>query len=298
LWRVAGALIGAIIAVLLMLIFNERGWHTVVAMLAGVSIMSLISLRKPDLSYGLVTVTIITVAPDFQLVEGAFSKVLAIAIGSCSAILACLLVLPVSADRSADAKVADAIRLCAHAIADCLNCTTDDQAGKSHEAEYEVSRRLREAWLVWQQASMEKVPRPLLYRRRSRCTRSFLTHAQRLQENLALAERISDRPLNGPMSEQHKAQLTELGEAIERQLNEVSVALTQREACIDTTDLWEQYRQFAEEADYSARNTDDPAEREHLLALKWVCNVILTNVEALKRELQPDDEEACEPNNA
>ena len=250
--------------------------------------MSLISVRYPDLSYGLVTVTIITVAPDFQLVEGALTKVIAIAVGSFSAILACMLVLPVSAYRSVDAKVADAIRLCGHAIADCLNCTTEEGINKNHEAEYEVSRRLRDAWLVWQQASMENLPPRFMCPQGGRCTNTFLAHAQQLQENLALAERISDRPLTGRMSQQHKNQLTELGEAIECTLDEIGTALLERDADVRTDQLWELYNRFADGADQSAGESNDPKEREHLLALKWVCNVILGNIESLKQELNPD----------
>lgn len=296
LWRVAGALMGAAIAVLLIVLLYQRGWHgtggwqTVAAMLIGVSLMSVISLRYPDLSYGLVTVTIITVSPDFYVVEGALSKVIAITIGSCSAILACILVLPVSAYRSADEKVAEAIRLCGHAIADCLHCATDGEARKKHEAEDEVSRRLRDAYLVWQQATMEKMPSRSPQRRNSRCTRNVLTHVQRLQENLALAERFSDHPLPPALCRRHKEGLDGLAQAIEAQLNDVSLLLTRKEGCLDATDVWERYRAFAEEADESARATEDPQEREHLMAIKWACNVILNNVDALVRELQPPKE--------
>jgi len=327
LWRIAGALLGAAIAVVLMTVLHGSGWQTVAAMLFGVSAMSLLSLRYPDLSYGLVTVTIITVAPDFYVIEGALSKVIAIAIGSCSAILACLAVLPVSAYRSADHKVAEAIRLCGHAIADCLSCTTDGEARKKHEAEHEVSRRLRDAYLVWQQASMEKIPPAFVRLGRSRCTLTLLHHAQRLQENLTLAERFSDRPLPAALSQQHKDRLNALGKAIEQRLEGISNTLSARqheglvvtdrvgrdnidsagkaalrggeaasaqaaEDCaradpyVDTAAVWERYRSFAEEADRSASSLDAPEEREHLLAIKWACSVILHNIEAITSELE------------
>lgn len=292
-WRIAGALMGAGIAVGLILLLQAQGWQaqeqwrTVAAMLLGVSVMSVISIRYPDLSYGLVTVAIITVAPDFYVVEGAMSKVIAIAVGSFSAIVACLLVLPVSAYRSVDAKVAEAVRLCGRAIADCLNCATDEQARKAHEAEYEVSCRLRDAYLVWRQAGMEKVPARFPSRRTARCTHDVLTHVQRLQENIALAERFSEHPLPAPLGERHKAQIEALATAIESHLNDVSDVMTRSDTTLDARALWDLYGRFADEADQSARNTDCPSEREQLLAIKWGCNVIVQNVEALMLALQP-----------
>lgn len=287
LWRISGALIGAIIAVVLVWLLPEAGWHTVVAMLAGVSLMSLVSLRYPELSYGLVTVAIITVAPDFQLVEGALSKVAAIAVGSCSAILACMVVLPVSAHRSAEAKVAEAIRLCGHAVADCLHCTIGTSERKQHESEYHVSKRLRDAWLTWHQSTMEDVPARFTGRRSGRCTRALFSHARRLQEDLALVERIGDRRLSDPVSAQHRECLEALAKEIELRLHDISVALTQRGAKIDTQAIWSLYKRFADEVDRSAAEAEDPQDREQLWAIKWSCSVVLNCVEAINGELEP-----------
>src|SRR5690606_35337868 len=165
--------------------------------------------------------------------------------GAFSAIVACLLVLPVSAYRSVDAKVADAVRLCGRAIADCLNCATDEQARKAHEAEYVVSCRLRDAYLVWRQAGMEKVPARFPSRRTARCTHDVLTHVQRLQENIALAERFSEHPLPAPLGERNKAQIEALATAIESHLNDVSDVMTRSDTTLDAQALWDLYGRFA-----------------------------------------------------
>ena len=106
--RVLGALIGAVIALALVALWDMEGWHVFVSLFFGVVSMSLITARWPALSYGLVTVTIVIVTPDFYAVEAAIEKMVAIAIGSACGMVAAIILMPVTARRSADEHLATA----------------------------------------------------------------------------------------------------------------------------------------------------------------------------------------------
>ena len=61
------------------------------------------------MSYGLVTVTMLILAPGIDVIEGAFVKALEIGLGSLCGTLAVALVLPRTAHRQADEHIARAL---------------------------------------------------------------------------------------------------------------------------------------------------------------------------------------------
>lgn len=107
--RVVGALLGVVLGVSLVLAADVAGASPLWSIVAGVGGAAYLSIRWPMLSYSLVTVTILTVTPDGDILGGALNKTLAIAVGSASGILAALAVLPLSARRSARQNLAASI---------------------------------------------------------------------------------------------------------------------------------------------------------------------------------------------
>lgn len=107
--RVLGALIGVVLGVSMVLAADAAGASPVWAIVVGVACAAYLSMRWPMLSYSLVTVTILTVTPDGDILGGALDKTLAIAVGSASGILAALAVLPLSARYSARWNLAASI---------------------------------------------------------------------------------------------------------------------------------------------------------------------------------------------
>src|SRR5690606_8312784 len=128
------------------------GNFSVAALAGSVLTMSLIALRWPMLSYGLVTTSVIAVAPSIQLIEGSFEKLMAIIVGSSSAILACMIVLPITAHRSANMQLAAALRMCGRYLMDCMNRITDEKAKSAQDTQDEIVTALRRASLKWEQA--------------------------------------------------------------------------------------------------------------------------------------------------
>ena len=107
--RVFGALVGALLGSGLVWLMVQFELPPSIPLVVGVGAMSLISVYRPALSYGLVTVTILTVTPELQMFEGALAKVWAIALGSLSAALAGAIVLPVSSRKRANQDLADTV---------------------------------------------------------------------------------------------------------------------------------------------------------------------------------------------
>jgi len=147
--RVAGAILGAAVGVLAVLLPIDGLMGTLVSLLIGVSVMSLVSARWPKLAYGLVTVTIIIVAPDFYVVEGAMEKIAAIGIGSACGVAAALAVFPVSARRRADRHLAEALRGCGRLLDEYFRCMqNNDNKDDVAKADADVSYALRRARYV------------------------------------------------------------------------------------------------------------------------------------------------------
>lgn len=157
--RVAGAILGAAVGVLAVLLPIDGLMGTLVSLLIGVSVMSLVSARWPKLAYGLVTVTIIIVAPDFYVVEGAMEKIAAIGIGSACGVAAALAVFPVSARRRADRHLAEALRGCGRLLDEYFRCMqSNDNKDDVAKADADVSHALRRARDMSRQARAERAP--------------------------------------------------------------------------------------------------------------------------------------------
>jgi uncharacterized membrane protein YccC len=109
--RVLGALLGVALGVSLVLAGLATDLPSEWSIVLGVSFAAFLSTRWPNLSYSLVTVTMLTVAPGTDVLDGATDKTLAIFVGSASGILAAIAVLPLSARRSMRENLAASIQI-------------------------------------------------------------------------------------------------------------------------------------------------------------------------------------------
>ncbi|MDS1139717.1 FUSC family protein [Pusillimonas sp. SM2304] len=285
LWRVAGALVGAVIAILLILGAGHVGSGQVTVLGVGVLVMSLISVRWPALSYGLVTVSIITVTPDIQLIESAFEKVAAITVGSCSAILACLIVFPVSAHRSANVQLANALRMSGEYIVECMRCVTDGEARKSPEMQADALSAIHRASLMWQQAGMEKPSFTFRKQRYAAMSEALLEQAGHLQQSLALADRFSQAPPSCQMSQVQVEAIQNLASMMQAQLNRLGDALAAGRNRAEIGEIWRRYEEFCQAIDEICDDADTTEEREYLMALKWACHSIVVSIDALAQHV-------------
>ncbi len=282
--RIAGAILGAIIAVALVKLFGAYGWGTLIALLVGVAFMSFLTAKWPLLAYGLVTVTIIAVAPDFYVVEGAFKKVLAIAIGSTCGMVAAFAVFPVLARRTEQQYLAAALRSCGAYTLECTACLVGDKPKKNRDAQDVIQRSIERARLMAREARIEdKTPAMGL----SPFSRTLLPEIERFGYTLTLVDRFSDKPISDGLCRVHKEALLELANTVKKSLEKIADAVEAGEVCEEIDDAWQAYKVFSERVDESVEHERLSIEdKEHMMSIKSSYGSVLSNMTRLVREVQ------------
>ena len=108
-WRIMGACLGLVLGLAAIFLLGSGGWDTLWSLMAGSAAMGFVAAAKPGLSYGLVTVTMLILAPGIEVIEGAFIKAVEIALGAVCGATASLVVFPRAAHRQADLHLAEAL---------------------------------------------------------------------------------------------------------------------------------------------------------------------------------------------
>ncbi|RTZ48092.1 hypothetical protein EKL30_03800 [Candidimonas sp. SYP-B2681] len=282
--RIAGAILGAIIAVALVKLFGTGGWGTLIALLAGVGLMSFLSAKWPLLAYGLVTVTIIAVAPDFYVVEGAFKKVLAIATGSICGMVAAFAVFPVLARRTEQEYLAAALRSCGAYTLECTACLVGDKPDKDREAQNVIQRSIERARLMEREARIEDKTPAMGF---SPFSKTLLPEIERFSYTLILIDRFSDEPISEGLCRVHKEALLTLASAINACLEKIADAVGAGEGCEEIDDAWQAFRSFSERVDRSIEHERIPIEdKERMMSIKGAYGSVLSNMTELLRQMQ------------
>ncbi|NGM89116.1 FUSC family protein [Parapusillimonas sp. SGNA-6] len=282
--RIAGAILGAVIAVALITFFGDDDWGPLIALLLGVALMSFLTAKWPLLAYGLVTVTIIAVAPDFRVVEGALRKVLAIAIGSGCGMLAAFAVFPVLARHTEQEFLASALRSCGAYTLECTKCLVGDKTAKDRKAQDAIQRSIERARLMAQEARIEdRTPAMGL----SPYSASLLPEIERFGYTLTLIDRFSDTPLSETLCQVHKDALLDLAGTVQACLDKMADAVEAGEGCEEIEDVWHAYRVWSERVDESMEHGDLPMQdKEHMVAIKGAYGSVLSNMTELVRQVQ------------
>lgn len=282
--RVAGAILGAIIAVVLVVLLGDEGWGTLIALLVGVGLMSFLAAKWPLLAYGLVTVTIISVAPDFYVVEGALRKVLAIAIGSICGIVAAFAVLPVLARRTEQEYLAAALRSCGAYVFECTACMVGDKPEKDRRAQDVIQRSIERARLMAPEARIEDQTPAMGF---SPFSQTLLSEIERFGYTLTLIDRFSDKPISEKLCQVHKKTLLELAGTVKTCLEKIADAVEAGEACEEIDDAWDVYRAFSERVEESVERGGLTIEdKQHMMSIKGAYGSVLSNMSDLARQMQ------------
>lgn len=285
--RIAGAILGAVIAVVLVTLFGDENWGTVIALLAGVGLMSFLTAKWPMLAYGLVTVTIIAVAPDIYIVEGAFKKVVTIAIGSFCGMVAAFAVLPVRARRTEQEYLAAALRSCGAYILECTICLVGDKPRKDKKVQDAIQRSIERARLMAREARIEEKTPAMGF---SPFSETLLPEIERFSYTLTLIDRFSDRPISENLCQIHKEALLQLANAVKVCLEKIADAVDAGEACEEIEDAWDVYNAFSQRVDESLEQERLPIEdKQHLMSIKEAYSSVLSNMTELTRQVQ------CQP---
>lgn len=282
--RIAGAVVGAAMAVVLTLTLGQLSGGTVLALLVGVVAMSVLTARWPILAYGLVTVSFITVAPDFYVAEGAFVKVVAIAVGSLSGLSAAFAVLPVLARRTEQEHLAMALRSCGKLIVDRTACLVGDKSDKDKDVHRTIARSLERARVLEREARIEEKTPAMGFRPFSE---SLLPEVERFEYTLAVVDRFSDKPMSEELCAQHKAALLSLAETVNANLIKIADAIDAGTYCEPVDDAWDCYESFAGKVDDAMEDQLlSRQDRQRLVVLKGAYGSVMANLSGLAQEVE------------
>lgn len=285
-WRVLGAALGAIVVILLIIIIGKTGSkHEVLVLAAGVFVMSVLTVRFPRLSYGLVTVAILAVMPDFQIIETSLEKVLAIFVGSSSAILACMIIFPVSALHTANMQLATALRISGKSLNESMNCFANDRVGETENMRRQIDSAIQRAWFLTKQSSVEMHVFVFWNKRYLSLTDAVLIQAAQLQQDLALVDRLSRMRPSCQLNSAQKAAVEGLGAAVHEQLNNMGEAVMRRHEGTDISVLWSSLECLSRELDTAYENTKAVEPREFFMAFKWASHSLASAIDELARHI-------------
>lgn len=280
--RVAGAVIGALLGV--GLLYSLGGvWPIVAVMAAGVGLMSLLVIRWPSLSYGLVTVAILTVAPQADAMEGAWDKVLAIVTGSLSGVLASVAVLPSSARSRAREKLAESVEQLGEVLRECAATFTNCEASPRMDSRSTVDPASEAARELLLQASSG----PLRRLRRARVGQDILRRVDELWRAVPVLDRATNTPLSKTACNRLAQRFDALAQAYHDDAGRLAGAI--RAGLAEQGQPLESAECFAllDEALQDALTQGElhSGDRDAVLVARWAWRVIIEQTGALAKAL-------------
>lgn len=277
-YRIIGAIFGAVIGVIAVLLPGDGYIATLLRLVGGVSIMSVISYRWPELAYGLVTATIIIVSPNFYVLEEATGKVIAIGIGTLSGVVAATAMFPVSAHRRANHHLEQALhsgsQLLKGTMSNLLGEKNKEQRDTIESASYHLSRA-REITNQVYSGSMS-IGTPLKF------PKDILHEVEYFRDTLALVNRFGKRPYLEIIQQEMRQRMQDFCAATESQIYHLAIAIGSRAHCEIKPDLQSFFEQFCEDINSLLENKKlNRIEREHLIAIKLVWGKTYENLTRL-----------------
>lgn len=272
--RVLGAILGAVVGVTAVLLPMEGLLGTMVSLLLGVSVMSLVAARWPQFAYGLVTMTIIIVAPDFYVVEGALEKLVAIGIGSACGVVAAAALFPVSARRRAEYHLSQALRACGRLHSEYVRRIVDSE-DESDKVDAEVLVALDRARDMSVQARSERTPMS----KPDGTHRELLYEVERFRYTLTLIDRFSDARLSGWLHQTSRECFQLLAREVNQQIEHLADAIVTRQACEPVPAVEVCFEQLCRDVDQAVRHSDlNQPDRERLIAIKEAYAAMVDNL--------------------
>ncbi|HYG42654.1 MAG TPA: FUSC family protein [Bordetella sp.] len=280
--RILGALIGMGLGVLLVLLSQSEDIPAAWSIVGGVGLAAYISIRWPTLSYSLVTVTMLTVAPDDDIVGGALQKTLAIVIGSASGILAAAAVMPLSAHRNVCVNLAASIEAYGDLLAQWASALGESRTRPrlhNQSVMEQARRRARDMAL-----QVHTFPADLLYRH---------TLIHRLHERIdglwrtaTLMERAGSLPLSENVCRRLGPALEKVATATRKQIEGLAEAVRQEgrgTAPRQATAPLERLNGIIEDA--MEQQALDSREKEAVEVIRWAWHEVAQELDALAEHL-------------
>ncbi len=287
--RILGALLGAAIGVVAVLVLPVEGDSgTLLRLVVGVTTMSIASYRWPKLAYGLVTVTVIIVAPDFYVLEGAMGKIVAISIGSLSGMVAALAMFPVSSHRRADYHLKQALRGCSYLLEECMNRLMGEKLVTEPGTTGAISYHLSKAREITNYVYAGRMP----IGAHLMSPEDMLYEVEYFRETLVLVDHFSERPFLELIQIDKRERIQKFSNVACSQIDKLAIAIGSRTHCEIDNNLKVSFEQFCDDINslFEAQVLER-SEHEHLIAIKLVWGRMhgdLTRLCEFTNEKMPD----------
>ncbi|MCJ8518714.1 hypothetical protein MUU54_07680 [Rhizobium tarimense] len=198
--------------------FGRDPWATVVALVAGTSCMTLISSMSACLSYGLLAVTMLILAPGSEPYEGALLKAVEIGVGCLSGVAVTALLFPRRAHREADHHLAKVARSCAPILEESLKSIETQELKDLQSAHDHVEQQLQLARASSLQSRPHLRSPSNVHRLRDELRRKL----ERLWYTLALVDRLRDAFASSPPPPEVKQASEAARRAMTERLNRIA----------------------------------------------------------------------------
>lgn len=277
--RILGAMAGVALGVGVVLLAAAMNLSMVWSIVASVGAAAFMSIRWPWLGYSLVTATILTVAPDDDILAGAASKTLAICVGSASGILAAFTVLPLRARASMRHNMAASLESYGELLVDWAAALGQGRP-RPREQDKPALARAR-----WRAASMACQARPLRlrYPRGDREADWLHERIERLWLTVPLLERVGRLTLTDNVCHRLGGSLDEVARAARRQIDALARAIREKNARGLACPAAQPLARLAQAIEHGAFS---PAERETAMLVAWTWREVTHELDAVCQGLE------------
>ncbi|CAM4013670.1 FUSC family protein [Bordetella muralis] len=286
--RLMGAFIGVALGVSLVLISRSTSMSPLGGILIGVGIGAYLSARWNTLSYSLVTVTILTVAPDNDILSGAYNKSMAIVIGSLSGVAASAAVLPLSAHLSMRSNLAKSIEIYGDLLVDWAAAMNEGRLRP------DVSDRPAMEHARWRANDMayQSHAFPMSFWKRH-TAHPLINDLEGLWRTVPLMKRVGGLTLSENICRRLGPALDQLAAAANEQIAGLARAVRDREAeppACHTSEPFNRLNRIVESA--MRENAFDAAELEAVELIRWVWHEVALELDRLCNCIKAADKDA------
>ena len=279
--RTGGAVLGSLLGCALILLCIQLGISMLPAMVLGVGVMSALSVWRPQLSYGLVTVAILTVTPQGDMLADAFEQVVAVAMGSLCAAVAGTVILPVSTRRRARKDIRDSAQALSVWLRASNAALLDEERGPIHHEQQKLDKALANAQQVLWEA-------PRWWRSRHRAHPRILKcreHIQGLRYSVAILDRLGWTPFAPEVRARMVGPLNALSEAAQIILMDIAEDVYGETASDALPNLEKEMQQLrAAVAESVELPGNDDRSREHIRAVAWAWGTLTRQLHRVASE--------------
>nr|CAD6630543.1 FUSC family protein [arsenite-oxidising bacterium NT-25] len=270
--RLMGGAVGLALGLATIFLIGNGGSTTVLGLTIGVAMMAALAAIMPNLSYGLVTVTILTLAPGVEVIEGALVKAVEITLGSLCGAATAAAVMPRPAHRLVDDNLADALEAAADLVAADLRSiasTADAEQGRCRDR---MEQALSQSRTLLRQSRPQLRPTGEAVKARA----AMRSEIERFWYGLRFLDHLTEPLRAARLPKEAMDLVEELGEAVRDRL--LHLAESMRTA--EPFNPWRQPADVLENLDKMELSIEDRPidEVQFLFALTFSCKFLVEGV--------------------